>query len=42
MSLDAPDPKRARLSPHSSTTPRVLEVGLPEPGVTSLPTVASS
>ena len=42
MSLDVPDPKRARLSPHSSTTPRALEVGLPEPGVTSLSTVASS
>ena len=43
MSLDAPDPKRARLSPHSSsTTPRALEIGLSEPGVTSLSTVASS
>ena len=42
MSLDAPDPKRARLSPHSSTTPRGLEIGLPDPCVTSLPTVASS
>ena len=43
MSLDAPDPKRARLSPHSSsTTARVLETGLPEPGMTSLSTVASS
>ena len=38
MSLDAPDPKRARLSPHSSTTPRVLEVGLSEPYMTSLST----
>ena len=43
MSLDAPDPKRARLSTHcSTTTPRELEVGLAEPGVTSLSTVASS
>ena len=42
MSLDAPDPKRARLTPHSSTTPRVLEIELPEPGMTSLFTVASS
>ena len=42
MSLDTPDPKRPHLSPHSSTTPRVLEVGLPEPCVTSLSTVASS
>ena len=39
MSLDAPDPKRACLSPHSSsTTPRALEIGLPEPSVTSLST----
>ena len=42
MSLDAPDPKRARLFSHSSTTPRALEVGLPEPCVASLPKVASS
>ena len=42
MSLDAPDPKRAHLSPHSSTTPRELEIELPEPCVTSLSTVASS
>ena len=39
--LDAPDPKRACLSPLSSSTPRALEVGLPEPCVTSLSTVAS-
>ena len=40
MSLDAPDPKRARLSPHSSsTTPRALEIGLSEPYMS---TVASS
>ena len=43
MSLDASDPKRARLSPHSSsTTPRALEIELPEPGMTSLSTVASN
>ena len=42
MSLDAPDPKRACLSPHSSTTSRALEIGLSEPGMTSLSTVASS
>ena len=39
----SPDPKRARLSPHSSSsTPRALEIGLSEPGMTSLSTVASS
>ena len=42
-SLDAPNPKRACLSPHSSsTTPRALYIGLPEPCVTSLSTVASN
>ena len=40
LSLDAPDPKRVRLSPHSSsTTPRALETGLSE---SYMSTVASS
>ena len=40
VSLDTPDPKRARLSPlSSSTTPRALEIGLPE---SYMSTVASS
>ena len=43
ISLDAPDPKRARLSPHSSsTTPRALEFKLSEPFMNSVSTVASS
>ena len=37
MNLDPPDPKRARLSPHSSsTTPRALEIGLPQPDMSTL------